>query len=495
MSISLRKVTKNYGTGNILNGVSISLSAGEKIALVGENGAGKTTLLKLCAGVEEPTLGNITHDPYTNACYVPQEFPVLEYAGMTGLDYVYEHGNDSLLRGVGRLLNEFEVDDNILLLPLSVLSGGQQKILSLVTALAQKPQYLLVDEPENHLDLFARQTLIQIMRNYRGCLVFVSHDQELINSVTNRIVEIQDGTLNSYTGTYEFYLEHKARMEDGAARTWKSHEKKVNQLETLIKRMREWVKKNPDLGAQLRARKTQLRHLQESAPARPSVHKKAKMSLLEADRGSKRLLLAEELEIRLGDRNIISDTGFVLLSGEKVALVGRNGSGKSTLLKTILGLIPVHSGKLRVADNIKIGYFSQETLATLDPESTPLEVIGSVSSGTPEHHKRSLLARYLIGAEMCNRKIKTLSGGQKTRLRFCLLFAAKNDLLILDEPTNHLDPVTWEILVEVLKEYEGAVLLVSHDRMFIDQMSARIWVVEDQCVREHYGTLSSYLAQ
>ncbi len=495
MSISLRKVTKNYGTGSVLNNISITLNAGEKIALVGENGAGKTTLLKLCAGTEEPTLGKITQDPYTKACFVSQEFPVMEHDGMSGMDYVYLHGNDNLLRGVSRLLAEFEVDDNILLLPLNVLSGGQQKVLSLVTALAQKPQYLLVDEPENHLDLFARQTLIQIMKEYRGCLVFVSHDQELINSVTNRIVEVHDGTLTSYTGTYEFYLEHKARMDEGAARTWKSHEKKVNQLETLIKRMREWVKKNPDLGAQLRARKTQLRHLQEAAPVKPSALKKAKMSLADADRGSKRLLLAEDLVIRLGDRDIIRDTDFVLVSGEKVALVGRNGSGKSTLLKTILGLIPVRSGKLRVADNVKIGYFSQDALATLDSESTPLEVVGSVCSGTPEHHKRSLLARYLIGADMCNRKIKTLSGGQKTRLRFCLLFAARNDLLILDEPTNHLDPVTWEILVEVLKEYAGAVLLVSHDRMFIDQMSARIWVVEDQSVREHYGTLSSYLAQ
>lgn len=495
MSISLKKVSKSYNSTVVLSDVSIALNIPEKIVLVGENGAGKTTILKICAGVEDASAGSVFFDEYSKTCYIPQEFPVEECSGMTGFDYVYLHGTDSLLRGVKRFLAEFELDVSVLDLPLESLSGGQQKILSLSVALAQRPQYLLVDEPENHLDIFARQTLISILKDYRGCVVFVSHDQELINSVTNRIVEVHDGTLSSYTGSYEFYLEHKARMEEGKARSWKTHEKKVDQLDKLIKRMREWVKKNPDLGAQLSARKTQLRQLQEKAPDKPKAQKRAKMNIVEVEKGSKRMLLAEKLTIQLGDLNIIEDTDLVLFSGEKVAVIGRNGSGKSTFLKAIVGKVPIHSGKFKVADSIKVGYFSQDSLATLDPEKTPLEVISSVATGMPEHSQRALLARYLIGADICMRKIKTLSGGQKTRLRFCLLFAAKNDLLLLDEPTNHLDPVTWEILVEALKEYQGTLLMVSHDRMFIDQIDPRLWVVDNQDIYEHFGTLSEYLVQ
>ena len=495
MSITIKKVSKTYNVTTVLSDASISLNLGEKIALVGENGAGKTTLLKLCAGIEDPSTGNVSREEHTLTCYVAQEFPVGQYQGLTGLEYVYQFGGDNLLRGVKRLLGEFEADESILDKELSLLSGGQQKILDLCVTFAQKPHYLLVDEPENHLDIFARQVLIDLMKNYRGCLVFVSHDQELINSLTNRIVEVEDGTLKSYTGTYEFYLEHKARMEEGKARAWKAHERKLDQLDKLIKRMREWVQKNPDLGAQLRARKTQLRKLEERAPDKPKVQKQINLKLNSVEQmHTKRMLMSHGLGITLGGKVIVRNTDIHLSFGEKIALIGRNGSGKSTFLKAVMGQLPIASGELKVGVNIKIGYFSQEALATLDPEETPLDVVSKVCHA-PDHQQRSLLARYLIGADACMRKIKTLSGGQKTRLRFCLLFAANNDLLLLDEPTNHLDPVSWELLAEALKEYQGTVLLVSHDRMFIDQVAEKLWVVDRQKIAQYFGSLSEYLLE
>jgi ATPase subunit of ABC transporter with duplicated ATPase domains len=363
------------------------------------------------------------------------------------------------------------------------------------TTLARRPHYLLLDEPENHLDIFARQILISMIREYRGCVVFVSHDQEFINAVTNRIVEVVDGTLQSYTGTYEFYLEHKARLEAGAQRTWNAHEKKVEQLDRLIKRMREWVKKNPDLGAQLRARKTQLRHLQEKAPNRPKTHSKMKLGIGEVEqKNTKRMLMSNGLTLKRGDSTILWNTDVYLSFGEKVAIVGRNGSGKTSFLKAVMGEIPITAGELKVGVGADIGYFSQESLAVLDPNKTPLDVISTVMRA-PDHQQRALLARYLIGADACTRKISTLSGGQKTRLRFCLLFAAGHDFLLLDEPTNHLDPVSWEILTESLKEFGGTVLLVSHDRMFIDQVAKKLWIVEDTSISEFAGTLSEYLLE
>lgn len=493
MSISLKKVSKSYNSTVVLSDVTIALNPGEKIALVGDNGAGKTTVLKMCAGIEDATSGQIFLDPHTRACFVPQEFPIEDFSDMTGLDYVYAHGTENLLRGTKRVLTDFDFEEEKLDLPLDSMSGGQQKILSLAVAIAQRPQYLLIDEPENHLDIFARQSLIEIIKQYRGCVVFVSHDQELINSVTNRIVEISDGALNSYTGSYEFYLEHKARMEEGRAKSWKSHEKKVDQLDKLIKRMREWVKKNPDLGAQLRARKTQLRHLQDRKPEKPVFRKKAKISVESVGKGSNRVLLTEDLEIQLGGQTIIEDSNLTVYRGDKVAVIGRNGSGKSTFLKAAIGEIQPTKGKIKLASNVKVGYFAQDALVVLDPEKTPLDVVSSVSTHLSEQGRRAMLARYLIGPDVCNRKIKTLSGGQKTRLRFCLIFASKNEVLILDEPTNHLDPITWEILVEALKEYQGTVLMVSHDRMFIDQIATRLFVVENQEVKEHFGSLNEYL--
>jgi len=495
MSITLKKVSKSYNANMVLVDVSISFNAGEKIALVGENGAGKTTILRLCTGAEEPTTGTVSTDEYTLTCFVPQEFPVREYEGMTGRDYITLFGNEPLFRGVKRLLNEFDMDEAILDKNLSSLSGGQQKILDLCTNIARKPQYLLIDEPENHLDIFARQILINLVKNYRGCVVFVSHDQEVINILTNRIVEVEDGTLKSYTGSYEFYLEHKKRMEEGKLRAWGAHEKKVHQLDRLIKRMHQWCKLNPDLGAQLSARKTQLKKLQERAPEKPKTQKQINLMISDVEqKHSKRMLMSQNLTVRYGANDILLNVDTYLSFGEKIAVVGRNGSGKSTYLNAVMGKIPIASGELKVGVNIKVGYFSQEAMGTLNFEQTPLEAVANILKA-PEHQLRSLLARYLIGTDACMRKIETLSGGEKTRLRFCLLFAANNDLLLLDEPTNHLDPLSWEILVEALKEYQGTALLVSHDRMFIDQITDKLWVVENHKITQYFGNLSQYLME
>jgi ATPase subunit of ABC transporter with duplicated ATPase domains len=495
MSITLKKVSKSYNANTVLADVSISFNIGEKIVLVGENGAGKTTLLKICAGVEEPTVGIVTTDEHTLTCFVPQEFPLKEFEGLTAWDYVSLFGNEVLFRGVNRLLGEFGVDESILEMNLASLSGGQQKILDLCMNLARKPQYLLIDEPENHLDIFARQILINLIKNYRGCVIFVSHDQEMINLLTNRIVEVEGGTLKSYTGTYEFYLEHKNRMEEGKSRTWEAHEKKVEQLDRLIKRMHQWCKLNPDLGAQLSARKTQLKKLQERAPEKPKTQKQISLRISDVEqKHSKRMLMSHNLTVQLGGNNILWNVETYLSFGEKVALVGRNGSGKSTFLKAAMGMISITSGELKLGVNIKVGYFSQEAMGTLDVEQTPLEVLANILKA-PEYQLRALLARYLIGTDGYMRKIKTLSGGEKTRLRFCLLFAMSNDLLLLDEPTNHLDPLSWEILVEALKEYQGTVLLVSHDRMFIDQITDKLWVVENHQITQYFGNLSQYLME
>ena len=496
MPLVLKNIEKTYGANPVLRGLSVAFNSGERIALIGENGVGKTTILKICAEIEEPTNGSVTRDEYTAVCFVPQDFPETSVdLGLTGEEYARQFGGDPLMRSVRRVWGEFEQPEAALDQTLSSLSGGQKKMLDLAVAFARKPQYLLLDEPENHVDIFARQILIRLMKDSRACVVFVSHDQNLINSVTNRIVEIEDGHLYSYTGTYEFYLEQKARREAGIERTWSSHEKKVDQLDRLIKRMHQWVQLNPDLGSQLRSRKTQLARLQKNAPEQPKKKKRFRLSLADGDRGhghSKRMLYAKGLFLSAGSKSLLRGVDLALFSGEKVALVGRNGSGKSTLLKAIIGVKTPDQGEIRVGQSVAPGYFSQESHDSLDGVRTPFELVSELFSG-PEHKLRGLLANYLIGAEACNRAVSTLSGGQKTRLRFCLLFLRSPEFLLLDEPTNHLDPVSWDILLQGLKEYKGTLLIVSHDRVFIDAVAEKLWIIENREILEYTGKLSEYL--
>ena len=430
--------------------------------------------------------------------FVPQDFSS-DFLGsnITAEDYARMFGSDSLMRSVKRLLKDFEQDENTLSQSLESLSGGQRKILDLCVAFARKPQYLFLDEPENHIDIFARQTLTRLIGECRAYVIFVSHDQSLINAVTNRIVEIESGKARSYTGSYQFYLEQKARYEQGVERSWKTHEKKVEQLDRLIKRMHQWVKLNPDLGAQLSSRKTQLKRLQDNAPEQPKVRKRFKLSLSDGDRGhghSKRMLYVKGLSLSAGTKKLLNRVELMLFSGEKVALVGRNGSGKSTLLKAIMGMVSPTQGEIRVGQDVVPGYFSQESHSVLDQTKTPLELVSDICPD-PEHKLRALLARYLIGADAYNRSTATLSGGQKARLRFCLLFLSSPEFLLLDEPTNHLDPISWDILVTGLKEYKGTVLVVSHDRIFVDEIAQKLWIIEDQEVFEYRGKLADYLQE
>jgi ATPase subunit of ABC transporter with duplicated ATPase domains len=311
--------------------------------------------------------------------------------------------------------------------------------------------------------------------------------------VTSRIVEVRDGTLHTYQGSYEFYLEQKAKEEAALEREHKAHDKKADQLDKLIKRLQVWVKINPGFGPQLRARKTQLAKHNDNAPTAKHANKKAKLILAPTEKTSKRIFLAEKLTLARGETVILENVDLALFAGEQIALIGRNGAGKSTFLHAIQGSLDPTAGTLRVAPTLKFGYFSQDALSTLDPNETPFEVVCTAMPGFGESQARALLASYLIDAEACKRKIGTLSGGQKTRLRFCLLFTATHDVLILDEPTNHLDPVTWEVLVEAIKQYKGALIVVSHDRLFLEQLNIRLWVCAKRTISEYYRSLSEYL--
>lgn len=496
MSIVIKNLKKAYDNNIILDDVNMTLNLREHIALIGENGVGKTTLLNILAGVDEPTSGRVTKDEYSQTVIVTQDFPSEFILNKWKVrKYIEYLGGEKLLRSTLRIMKDFNLGEEVLDLEISHLSGGQKKIIDISTSFARKPQYLFLDEPENHIDIFGRQVLIEMIKNFRGCLVFVSHDQDLINSVTNRILEIEEGKIISYTGTYEFYLEEKQRQEEARKKDWKHHENEVKRLDALVKRIREWVKKNPDLGKMLRAKKTQLEKLKDNAPKKPKREKKMSLSLNDVDqKKSKIILRVENFSLKLGERSLFYETDAHLVFGEKVALVGKNGTGKTTLLRVIMGQISSYKGSVRLGVNVNVGYFSQDHLDAIDQQKTPLEVLGDIVTA-PEHKLRSTLAKFLIGENSYNRPIRTLSGGQKTRLRFCLLFSKQNELLLLDEPTNHLDNTSWNILIQAVEDFNGTILMVSHDRVFIDQTATKLWTIEDRHINEYLGTLTDYLVE
>ncbi len=315
MSIVIKNLKKVFGTNIVLDGINLALNPRERIAVIGENGVGKTTLINVLAGIDEPTSGSITKDEFSQTLIVTQDFSSdFMLNGWTVREYIEYHGGEKLLRSTLRVMNNFNLGQEVLNLKLSNLSGGQKKILDISTSFARKPQYLFLDEPENHIDIIGRQVLIEMMKNFGGCLVFISHDQDLINSVTNRILEIEEGKIISYTGTYEFYLEEKQRQEEAKIRDWKHHENEVKRLDALVKRMREWVQKNPDLGPMLRAKKTQLERLKDNAPKKPKKEQKMNLFLNDVEqKKSKIILRVEDFSLKLGDRSLFYKTDAYLV--------------------------------------------------------------------------------------------------------------------------------------------------------------------------------------
>lgn len=491
-NLSVKNVTKTFGAMPVLNDVTLSLSLGDKVVLVGENGAGKTTMMRILAGIEEPSKGFIISSERMPRAYASQEFD--ENLNQTASEFV---GGEKAQRTALRMLDELDMPESILSLQLKMMSGGQRKIMQLIKVLASKSPYLLLDEPENHLDYFAREWLVTTLKEYRGCIVFISHDQYVIDSVANKIVEIEDGTLKSYRGDYQFFLEEKGRQLKGRFQEWDHMCREIERHKKMVLKLRELAKKTSKVSGFYRNKKRKLNQLIENQTERPKLSRpKMRLNVDGVEnKNSKRILQFVDLSLKLGDKSIFHRLGNQLFFGEKICLFGRNGSGKTSLINMIRGGLQPSSGSVNLGVNVEVGFFSQEHYEELDPNATPLEEIGKVSRSGGEQKARSILGSFLIDSTVASRKISTLSGGQKTRLRFAKLFARNVEFLILDEPTNHLDSLSWQVLLEAIKAFQGTVLLVSHDRAFVDEVVDKLWVINSSEIKTFYGNLSALLGE
>ena len=529
--ISVEQLTVEFGGSPLFDEISFLLNPKERIALVGKNGAGKTTLLKIFAGKQSPTSGRITIPKDLTIGYLPQH--MIHNEGTTVMqeaekafehittlqteierltqelsdrtDYDSEayhlliekltHANEHLqiigngnfygeiektLMGLGFLRTDFERQ-------CSEFSGGWRMRIELAKILLQRPDVLLLDEPTNHLDIESIQWLENFLITSGSAILLVSHDRAFIDAVTTRTIEISLGKIYDYNVNYSKYVELRRERHEQQVRAYENQQKMIQDTEDFIERFRYKATK----AVQVQSRIKQLDKLERlevdmednsrlSLKFPPAVHS----GIIPVE--------IEHLTKAYGDYVVLDNIGLIINRGEKVAFVGKNGEGKSTLVKCIMSEIE-YSGKLKLGHNVKIGYFAQNQASLLDENRTVFETIDQVAVGDIRTKIRDILGAFMFGGEASDKKVKVLSGGERSRLAMIRLLLEPVNLLILDEPTNHLDMRSKDVLKEAIKAFDGTVIVVSHDREFLDGLVNKVYEFGNKKVREHLGGIYDFL--
>ncbi len=513
--LNFTDVSLEYGTLKLLSKVNFSLVEGERVCLIGRNGAGKSTLLKMCIGAILPDSGEIARKSDLQVTQLGQSLPddlavtvrqhvteglahqvalmaryqtlsasALDAAGLRHLEdlqrLIDTLGGWNVDQRVSTLLSELDLPGDR---TLGELSGGWRRRVALARALVDKPDLLLLDEPTNHLDLSTIEWLESRVRSFSGGVLFITHDRAFVRSLATRIIELDRGRLTDWPGDYGVYLENKEKALEEEARHSALFDKKLEQEEV-------WIRQG------IKARRTRnegrvraLEALRVQASERVKPQSKPKILVSEAEESGRKVLEARNVSYAYGAAPLIRDFSLKMMRGERIGLIGNNGVGKSTLLKLLLGEIVPDSGTIKIGTNLEIGYFDQMRRA-LNPEKTVAETVGDgkeyVTIDGKDRHIVGYLRGFLFSAERAQTPVKALSGGECNRVILAQLFTRPTNLLILDEPTNDLDVETLDVLEEQLVAYSGSLILVSHDREFLDNVVTSILVFEVDGKLERY---------
>ena len=531
--LEAHELSKHYTSEPILKDLTFRVMQGEKVGLVGENGCGKSTLLKMIAGLEAPTGGVLTRPGSPTVGYLAQELEytpghtvhqeLLEvFASLRALGGRLEAlqqelaipgleagQQERLLDQYGRLADQFEreggytfghrIDTVLSGLGLAHrrdqlvagLSGGEKNVLALARLLLREPEILLLDEPANHLDFAGLEWLEEFLHAYPRTLLLVSHNRYLLDQVAGRILEIEDGRLDTYVGNYTAYRAQKQQrlLEQQAA--YQAQQKEISRLEAMIARFELWgsISDNPQHARRARNKQRLIDRMDKVD--RPQLERESIDPRFSAARKGGRIALEIKNYTReLGGRQLFSGAELHLSYGERVGLFGANGCGKTTLFRDIVAHAAWDHPVLRLGPQVRLGYYAQEH-ETLDPELTVMEQMLE-QRGLTRDRAFQLLSRFLFRWEELDQRVGTLSGGQKSRLQLARLMAAQVNFLLLDEPTNHLDVFSCERIEESLEAFEGTVLVISHDRYFLDRIVERIVEVDQLTLRDHPGNFSEY---
>ncbi|MBQ5993269.1 MAG: ABC-F family ATP-binding cassette domain-containing protein [Bacteroidales bacterium] len=533
--IQINKLSVNF-TGDFLF-KDISFVAGDKdrIGLVGHNGAGKSTLLKIIHRDIEPASGTMVITSGHRVGYLPQELAgtstlsvwdetvsafeeirIMErkmqqisnelaertdyesegYAQLTqqlsDLNDRYNHlgGNmieaetEKVLAGMGFLREEFHQ-------PMSSFSNGWQMRVCLAKILLQKPEIILLDEPTNHLDIESIQWLEDYLANYDGCVILVSHDRAFLDRVTNRTIEITLGNIQDYKCSYSKYVEQRLERIESQQSAYENQQKEIAQIERFIERFRYKATK-------ARQVQSRIKMLEKMDRVEVDEYDKSSISFKFPPAPHSGLVVVESKNLSLGYNTkpgVLKGVDFRLERGERVAFVGRNGEGKSTMVKAIVGALPSESGELQLGYQVVVGYYAQNQAQLLNPEKTVFETIDDVAVGDIRPKIRTILGSFLFDTEDTEKKVKVLSGGEKARLALAKLLLSPFNLLILDEPTNHLDMPSKDVLKNALLQYEGSLILVSHDRDFLQGLTSKVYEFKNHQMHAFVGDVYDFLAQ
>ena len=514
--VSVEHLSIEYSSRPILDDITFLVNPRDRIALVGKNGAGKTTLLRLLAGVETPTSGRISKMGDITIGYLPQVMMhvdgktlredvmsvIKEFQSSEVQEFLSRQAsNEYLLAQMGRSSGDearfiAEMDRTIIGLgferkdfdrPCSEFSGGWRMRIELAKILLLHPDLLLLDEPTNHLDIESIQWLEEFLKTNGSALVLVSHDRAFLDNVTTRTIEITLGRIYDYNVPYTQFKVLRQERHEQQVRAYLNQQKMIQETEEFIERFRYKATK----AVQVQSRIKQLEKLER---LEVDIEDNSRLSLRfpPAPRSGDYPVIAEDVRKDFGEHMVFQNATFTIRRGEKVAFVGKNGEGKTTLVRCIMGQLD-HMGTLKIGHNVKIGYFAQNQAALLDGELTVFQTIDNVAVGDIRTQIRNILGAFMFGGEASEKKVKVLSGGERSRLAMIRLLLEPCNLLILDEPTNHLDMQSKDVLKAALKEFNGTVICVSHDRDFLDGLVDKVYEFGGGKVREHLGGIYDFL--
>lgn len=531
--ITVNDIAVEFGGTTLFSEVTFAINETDKIALMGKNGAGKSTLLKIVAGVNKPTRGNISAPGDAVIAYLPQHLltedncTVLEEtskafsevlnmkkeidqineqltirtdyesdAYMKLIEKVselsekyysieevnYEAEVEKILKGLGFEREDFNR-------PTKEFSGGWRMRIELAKILLTKPDLILLDEPTNHLDMESIQWLEDFLINQAKAVMVISHDRAFVDNITNRTIEVTMGRIYDYKAKYSHYLELRKDRRVHQQKAYDEQQKFIADNQAFIDRFRGTFSKTD-------AVQSRVRMLEKIVPIEVDEidNSALKLKFPPAVRSGQYPVIVKDLEKSYGDKLIFKDANLVIERGQKVAFVGKNGEGKSTMIKAIMKEIEINDGSVEIGHNAQIGYFAQNQAAQLDENATIFETIDRIAVGEIRTQIKNILGAFMFHGDDIQKKVKVLSGGEKTRLAMIKLLLEPVNLLILDEPSNHLDMKTKDIIKDALRDFDGTLILVSHDRDFLDGLATKVFEFGNKRVKEHFEDINGFLA-
>lgn len=530
--ISVEGLKVEFNATPLFEDVSYVINKKDRIALVGKNGAGKSTMLKILAGLQHPTAGTVSIPRECTIGYLPQvmvlsdERTVMQEAELA-FEHIFEmqadiermnqeladrtdyesedyqklidrftHENDRFLM-MGGTNYQAEIERTLQGLgfsrtdfdrPTSEFSGGWRMRIELAKLLLRRPDVLLLDEPTNHLDIESIQWLENFLATRANAVVLVSHDRAFLNNVTTRTIEISCGRIYDYKVKYDEFVVLRKERREQQLRAYENQQKQIEDTEAFIERFRYKATK----AVQVQSRIKQLEKI-ERIEVDEEDNSALRLKFVCSSRSGNYPVICEDVAKAYGDHVVFHDVNLTINRGEKVAFVGKNGEGKSTLVKCIMGEISDYTGKLTLGHNVQIGYFAQNQAQLLDGELTVFDTIDRVAVGDIRLKIRDILGAFMFGGEASDKKVKVLSGGERTRLAMIKLLLEPVNFLILDEPTNHLDMRSKDVLKEAIRDFDGTVILVSHDRDFLDGLATKVYEFGGGVVKEHLGGIYDFL--